>query len=305
MFERRIGCYTGAERGPLVIALGAVHGNEPAGVTALEWLFQRLESEPSRRPHFCFKGRLVGLLGNKTAFEAQKRYIDQDLNRCLFPDALSDATRASVEMTEARALVAAVQAEINAYQPSQVYVLDLHTTSANGGIFTIVAPDEAGLAVAVSVSAPVVLGLLGPIGGSTLHFFSTANMGVPTVALGFEGGQHQDRYAPSRILAFMVQVLRAVGCVAADDVESQHEAILTAYGAYLPKIVTLLAHHKIDPQDGFEMLPGFDNFQFVRQGQTLAKDKKGWIKAPEDCRILMPLYQTQGSDGFFLVKDVS
>jgi succinylglutamate desuccinylase len=52
------------------------------------------------------------------------------------------------------------------------------------------------------------------------------------------------------------------------------------------------------------MEPGFTNFQAVRRGKVLARDRTGEIKASETGLILMPLYQTLGNDGFFLVREV-
>ena len=52
------------------------------------------------------------------------------------------------------------------------------------------------------------------------------------------------------------------------------------------------------------MEPGFTNFQSVRRGKVLARDRTGEIKASETGLILMPLYQTLGNDGFFLVREV-
>ena len=56
--------------------------------------------------------------------------------------------------------------------------------------------------------------------------------------------------------------------------------------------------------DDFVMEPGFTNFQPVERGQTLARDRRGPILARESGQILMPLYQKQGTDGFFLVRQV-
>jgi succinylglutamate desuccinylase len=50
------------------------------------------------------------------------------------------------------------------------------------------------------------------------------------------------------------------------------------------------------------MREGYKNFQAIKAGEVLADDKNGEIVAPEDCLLLMPLYQRQGTDGFFLVK---
>ena len=58
------------------------------------------------------------------------------------------------------------------------------------------------------------------------------------------------------------------------------------------------------PNDSFKMRPNYQNFQPIKKGETLATDKNGSIQSPEDCLILMPLYQPQGSDGFFLVKEI-
>jgi succinylglutamate desuccinylase len=51
-------------------------------------------------------------------------------------------------------------------------------------------------------------------------------------------------------------------------------------------------------------MPNYKNLQSIKKGEKLATDNKGDIKASEDCLILMPLYQAQGHDGFFLVKEV-
>ena len=52
------------------------------------------------------------------------------------------------------------------------------------------------------------------------------------------------------------------------------------------------------------MEPGFANIQPVARGQLLARDRRGEIRAPEDCLVVMPLYQGLGDDGFFLGRDL-
>jgi succinylglutamate desuccinylase len=84
--KRLIGEYSGSNHGTLVIAIAAIHGNEPAGVYALRQLFQMLEEEPSRNMDFEFKGKLVGFLGNIQAYERKLRFVKQDLNRILTPE---------------------------------------------------------------------------------------------------------------------------------------------------------------------------------------------------------------------------
>jgi succinylglutamate desuccinylase len=62
--------------------------------------------------------------------------------------------------------------------------------------------------------------------------------------------------------------------------------------------------HAIVPEDDFRMEKGYRNFEPIKRGQLLAKDRKGDITARETGLILMPLYQTLGDDGFFLGRDV-
>ena len=79
--KRLIGTYEGKEGGPLFICLGAMHGNEPAGVKAIEMVLKMLEVEPIRNADFVYRGVMIGLIGNKKAYAEGKRFVDKDLNR--------------------------------------------------------------------------------------------------------------------------------------------------------------------------------------------------------------------------------
>ena len=72
--ERIIGRYSGSDRGPLLIVFGGMHGNEPAGIEALEIMFHMLEMEPMTNPEFRFCGRLVGFRGNLQALREGSRF---------------------------------------------------------------------------------------------------------------------------------------------------------------------------------------------------------------------------------------
>ena len=53
------------------------------------------------------------------------------------------------------------------------------------------------------------------------------------------------------------------------------------------------------------MEPGFRNLDHAKEGQLLARDKRGEIRAPANGLVLLPLYQGLGSDGFFWGRAVS
>jgi len=89
MTNRIIGDHIGDHHGPLLIVFGAMHGNEPAGVRALEMVFKMLEVEPITNPSFQFSGKLIGLIGNLQAYQKKVRFIDKDLNRSWKPDLIN------------------------------------------------------------------------------------------------------------------------------------------------------------------------------------------------------------------------
>ncbi|MFK7809680.1 MAG: succinylglutamate desuccinylase/aspartoacylase family protein [Saprospiraceae bacterium] len=307
--ERIIGKYTGAEKGPLVIVIGGMHGNEPAGLRALERMFKMLELEPEHNPAFEFKGCLLGIRGNTQSIEKEVRFIDKDFNRIWTNEQVAKVKASSIEDLknedlELREMIDLLEAEIKAYQPEKIILLDLHTTTAHGGIFSIPSDTEDSLKLAVELHAPVVLGLLEGIEGTLLHYFRTENTGVETISIAFESGQHNEILSINRAIAAITNCLRTVGCVRAEHVENRHDQLLISYSKNLPKVTRLVDVHHIKAGDRFEMKPGYTNFQKVKKGEPLAHDINGAIYAQEEALVLMPLYQPIGSDGFFLVRGV-
>ena len=74
--DHLLGRFRGSAAGPLLVCIGGIHGNEPAGVAALERVVASLTRE---RPPF--RGELVALRGNLAALELGRRFVDEDLNR--------------------------------------------------------------------------------------------------------------------------------------------------------------------------------------------------------------------------------
>ena len=317
--EHIIGEFEGDEKGPLIICLAGMHGNEPAGVQALRIIFQLLEKEPVSNPDFYYKGKIVGLLGNVKAFREGKRHSVKDLNRQWSPKNIKrlqsiDIENLHSEDREMKELMDVIEYQISSYQPESVVMLDLHTTSAGGGIFSIATDDEESVRIAIELHAPVITGMLHGIKGTTLHFFTNENLRqlvpllspeIPVTGVAFEAGQHNDPLSVNRCIASIINCMRSVGSVLPEDVENRHDRLLQEYSKDLPKIAALIKVHSIGLLDDFRMLPGFNNFQPVQSGEHLANDRHGAILSPEDGLILMPLYQPQGSDGFFLIKEVN
>jgi succinylglutamate desuccinylase len=303
--ERIIGSYEGEERGPLLICFGAMHGNEPAGQRALDLMFKMLEVEPITNESFRFKGKIVGMIGNRQAFAQKKRYVDKDLNRqfkekqieSLLGMKESELQNEDLELVQ---IIRAVRKEIDDYKPEKLYILDLHTTSSVDGIFCITTLDKESIDIAASLYAPVIKGFLKGIKGTTLHYFKTENTGVPTVAVTFESGQHDEPLSINRAIAAITNFLRIIGSVRDSDVENRHNQLLIEFCKDLPRVAELIERHDIVPEDSFVMRPNFQNFQ----RQIIADDINGPVAVDKDCLLLMPLYQKQGEEGFFLIKEV-
>jgi succinylglutamate desuccinylase len=305
-----IGRFAG-EEGPLFICIGGMHGNEPAGVLALETVLHLLDREPAVNPGFRFKGRFLALIGNTRAYAQRKRFIQKDINRQWTPENIALIRQTPTDQLEAedleiKELLHLIEAEIEDCQPQRIIMLDLHTTSAAGGIFAVATDYPESVRIAVELHAPVITGMLRGLKGTTLHFFSKENFdNRHTISVAFEAGQHDDPLSINRSISAVINCMRTIGCVRREDVENRHDELLIEYSRDLPKIAELLTVHSIKEGDAFKMRPGFKNFQPVALNEILAEDKNGVIRSPQDGMVLMPLYQPLGSDGFFLIKKIA
>ena len=280
--ERIIGEYSGKERGPLLICLGGVHGNELAGVEALEKVFQLLELEPSLNPNFQFKGTLIGLRGNLPALAKGIRFIDCDLNRLWTKENVTRIFAAQeeelkVEELELKKLYTVIHQKIEEYQPDRLVLMDLHTTTASGGIFSIATDDLESQRIALELHAPVITGFLKNINGTTLHYFTPENIQMDTTAVCFESGQHEELDSISNAVSAIINCMRSIDCLNAHDVENKHDELLTRMSKHLPKLAELLYCHPVEEEDGFLMNPGYLNFQSIEKGELLARDKSAIV----------------------------
>ncbi len=304
--SRIIGIYDEGNPGPLIFVISGMHGNERAGIRASQLLLKMLEVEHITKPDFKFNGRLVMLLGNLEAAKKSIRYIDKDLNRIWQNDRIeilkSNPTKINFhEEFEMMSLLGIMEKHIKRYKPNQIYLIDLHTTSADGGIFVVPSESEQSMNLAVSLNAPVVSGMIAEIKGAALQYFDSNPWNIPTAAVSFESGKHDDPQSVYVAIAAVINLLRYVGAIQLEDVENRHTQILQSHSSGLPVMSKLNFIYKVNDPEIFSMIPGFKNFQEIKQGTKLAIDANKIVYSPQDALILMPLYQKKGHDGFFLV----
>lgn len=307
MEQRIIGRYEGQKDGPLLICIGGMHGNEPAGVLAIQEIFNLLQNEPIVNPDFQYRGSLVGMRGSLAALSEKKRFIDRDLNRMLTGDEIkriynTELLLRSSEDNEAFELISAIEEEIKNHHNGFTLILDFHTTTADGGIFTIAANDPMSRELALGLHAPVILGIAEGLEGTTIEYFNHPENNCYCIV--FEAGQHDDPGCVHRSVAAIVNCMRSIGSVDSRDVDHRHDGLLISLAIGLPKMTKLIYHYKINPGEKFIMNPGYRNFEQVHAGQEIAANEFGAIRSPYDGMILMPKYQPQGDDGFFIVESI-
>lgn len=294
--------------GPLLIVLGQIHGNEPAGTQAVSRLFEMIDQETHNKPGFRFFGKVLGLRGNLKAITEGQRYVDQDMNRLWKPENLhkwltEGVTVPPYEAQECLELYQLVKHEIADYQPTRCFILDIHTTTATGGIFLVPTPHPHSLDISYELHAPIVTGLIEILKGTLATFAQEKQpWGIPTDTLVFEAGQHHAPSSISHAISAIVGTMRALDMLEPSDVEHTHDRLLKEAAQGIPKLTQVVYRHSIQATDRFHMLPGFKNFMPIKLGQELAYDRKGPIYAPMDGYVLMPLYQRQGEDGFFILQ---
>ena len=307
MESRIIGRYVGSMDGPLFICIGGMHGNEPSGIEAIRKVFHLLKVEPEVNPDFQYKGVFLGLRGNLAALETKQRFISRDLNRILTPEELIRIRQINPEMLadedrECLELIETINEEIANSNSGLTLILDMHTTTADGGIFTIAAGDEMSRTLAKGLNAPVVLGIAEGLIGTTIDFFNRPALN--SFCIVFEAGNHDDPKGVHRSVAAIVNCMRSIGAVDPKEVDHRHDGILKSFSVGLPKVSRLIYHYRIQPGEQFTMNPGYQNFQSVTLGEALARNEKGSVTTPVSGLILMPKYQSKGDDGFFIVEVV-
>ncbi|MBL8863823.1 MAG: succinylglutamate desuccinylase/aspartoacylase family protein [Planctomycetes bacterium] len=300
--ERVLGSVATGERGgPLVLVTVGIHGNEPAGLHAMRRVLRRLQAV--RAP---LEGRIAAFVGNRAGLERNVRFVDEDLNRLWAPARVedlrrSDPRRDNVERAEQRELLELLESELDAAE-GHVTHLDLHSTSGAGPPFTVAAGPPPSRAAALRLGVPTILGLEPLVAGTLIDF--VGSLGHAAVVL--EGGQNESALTIDHHEAAVWVTLVGAGVLRADDVPgglATHSARLASAALALPPAIVIEHVHRLQAGAAFEMLPGFQNFQAVAQGELLAREGPGLqreVRAPWAGLLVMPRYQGQGLDGFFL-----
>ncbi|MFV1883111.1 MAG: succinylglutamate desuccinylase/aspartoacylase family protein [Balneola sp.] len=292
----------GGNRGPTIIAVAGIHGNEATGVSAIERVIKEIEPVKAK-----MKGRFLGLKGNIPALSAGVRFVDEDMNR-LWTTSILDKIRrtksrelSSIDRVEVKKMLQILDPIVIADESEEIIYVDLHTFSGSGGLFSITSDDERHSRILSKLGVPRIFGLQHSIPGTSMDYVEDAGH----IGFAFETGTHGSKEAEDNAFAGLLVLLESIGMIDRSDITEYdicHDYLMSRVSGY-PSKVQFLYKHIIEEGDEFVMRPGFQNFDEVQKGDWLASDRNGKIKALADGYLLMPLYQEQGNDGFFIVRD--
>ncbi|MBI1307881.1 MAG: hypothetical protein GC181_14855 [Bacteroidetes bacterium] len=297
--SRIIGITKGRSDGPVVLITAAVHGNEGSGVTALEHLFSSLNPE---RVH----GEIHGLIGNMPAFKRSQRFIETDLNRLWTAANVAEiesgkrtAENTTNEFREQVELFHYTEQLYKRYSSNLIFI-DLHSTSSQTEPFLAISDSIVNRSLASHIPVPILLGLEEYLHGTFLNLANT----LGCKAFVFEGGQHDETETVVNQIAFLNLMLHYLGITSCSK-HQMEEFKSRLYGELSGKFFEVLYRQEIKAGEDFMMKPGYINFSKVAKDESLALLNDQPVFNPYSARLFMPLYQKLGSDGFFLIREIS
>ena len=179
--DHMIACLCGDESGPSLVVVGSIHGNEPSGAQALRNVAPSLQTMEAR-----LRGRVFFVEGNVRASGTKVRFIDTDLNRAWKRANLAKTglvrTLTRAEDLELYELQRVFREILNTAR-NEVFVLDLHTTSAAGLPFATVGDTLRNRHFAKMFPVTMMLGIEEQLEGTILEYLN--NKGAVTMFHGF------------------------------------------------------------------------------------------------------------------------
>tara|TARA_R110002074_G_scaffold192287_2_gene358094 strand:+ start:2489 stop:3619 length:1131 start_codon:yes stop_codon:yes gene_type:complete len=296
--NRLIGKIRGTRNTPTIIVFAGIHGNEKAGVIAMEKIMKKINEE-----NIAFRGNFYAIKGNLEALKSNKRFEDVDLNRIWTRSKIHKLEHAKSkfsEIEEQKSIYALIK-DILVYNKGPFYFLDLHTTSSDTKPFITISDSLNNRRFTAKFNLPVILGIEEYLDGPLLTYLNEFGH----ISLGFEAGQHDDQQSIINCESFIWLALVKSGCIKLRTLKNyqDYKAILKLEEP--SNFYHIKYKYEIGKDEIFQMVKGFVNFQPIIKEELLASSNGNKIYAEKDGILFMPLYQDKGDDGFFIISKVS
>ena len=295
--KRVLGAVQGKNNAPTIIFFGGIHGNEVAGVIALQKVIAEIQKNKIQ-----LEGNFYAISGNIAALKINQRFVDVDLNRIWTKEQLEATTKKKHSEFAERDHIYYTIKEIVSIHNGPFYFIDLHTTSSETKPFITISDSLNNRRFSKIFSIPTVLGIEEYLDGPLLTFINEFGH----IALGFEAGEHYKEASVDNCIAFIWLAMEASGCIKKSEIKKYR-----FYQHYVSLLFSKQEFYEIDykhhiqPSEHFKMLNGFTNFEPIHKEQNLADSNGKVVSAPINGNIFMPLYQEQGDDGFFIITKIS
>ncbi len=287
---------------PTFIVFAGVHGNEPSGLIALEKVLEKIKDQ-----QITLQGSFYAIAGNLPAIQKTVRFCDEDLNRVFLPKRVAKVQDSqevlNIEEKQLQEILHLTQ-EINRQTSGEVYFIDCHTTSAESVPYISLNEGYRDSYVfAKGIAATSIMGIEREIKGCLPEWFNQQGWHGFT----FEAGQHFAASSVESQEAVIWQGLFHAGCLTQTEHKKlfdwSHQVLYT-HGDNHYSFYSVISSYRIQPDEKFVMKPGYKNFQKIHRGEALATSNGQPVYSPANAYILMPLYQNQGSFGFFIAEEV-
>jgi len=259
---------SGAKPGPVLAIFAGLHGNEKAGIMALE------ELAPSLKISI---GTLYLVIANPPAIKANTRFVDKNLNRCF----MKGNSGKSYEDNRAKELMILLD-KCDA-------LLDLHMFYDDSALPFVICEDNA-LDIAKKFDVPIISTNWTAVepGAADGYMFQNGKVGICIECGPISKALQYKDFAKKTLMQF----LRYYGMVAtAVEYSLASKRIVRA-----EKVV-------YKNSDGFRLAKGFHNFDSLGEGQLIATDKhKVYLAEAGQC-IIFPHYQAQIGEEAYIVGE--
>lgn len=274
--------------------VGATHGDEPAGVQALEAVAAHFESQEWQIDGID----IFGVVGNPNAFAQNARFVEQNLNRMLQDKHLVDITSPISEVRRGQELSKYFKQLQNEYE--KVFVFDVHSVSMSDIQMTLARTQDFESQELLKKISPIKLNFVFQeeyIPGTVSGYASS----IGCVGFGIEAGSHASPNAKFVALEIIESFLDEVAKFSTKTISYKN---IPTYVEGEPRTYTTI--DRIVPRKGFRFTVSPESELFLRKGQVYAfDDEVGDHVAPCDCYMMMPSKNPSEKDldaGFLCVK---
>lgn len=277
----------------VLCVVGATHGDEPAGVQALEIIATHI-----RKGDWVVEDLdIVGIVGNPEAYKKNVRFIDQNLNRMFQKKYLDDQESSFYEVRRAQELSSYFKQLQNEYK--KVYVLDVHSVSLSDIQMTVYRIGDKESEELIKKISPITLNfafeeefLPGTVSG-----YSSS---IGCVGFGVEAGSHTSSNAKLVALEIVESFIDQLARFSSKTISYKN------IPTYLPGDVrTYTTVERIIPANGFRFTIEQASELFIPQNTIYGENNDGPVVAKQSSYMMMPSKNPSEKDldaGFLCVK---